>query len=285
LIEHAVVVPLLLPAAPAASRDQLSAALAGESIIALADGAASGSLPTDRPIVKEGRLTGTVPLVHYGALADQYVVVADGEGSEPAIVLIPASTEGVTVLAQDSFDPITRYARVSFDQVAVEYPLVAPLEVGTTIERLRDYSRLMIAVEVTGITRRLLDQSVSYALERHQFGKPIGSFQALQHLLADLAASVLMLEAATEDALRRANDAPEDVRIASLQLKALTAWLGRKVGEGALQVHGGIGFTIEHDVHRGVQHVLALQGTYGDEHDLARDLGHALLRGEHEPWT
>jgi alkylation response protein AidB-like acyl-CoA dehydrogenase len=106
----------------------------------------------------------------------------------------------------------------------------------------------------------------------------------VQHLLADMAAAVLLLEAATADVFGPATEnAP--LEPLSWQLKCLAARVGRQLGEGALQVHGGIAFTIEHELHRAVQHILALQGLYGDEKELARQLGRALLLGELEPWA
>lgn len=283
--DHAAALPLLVGSAPGQARERLLASISGRRTTVLVDGAAADGSAGDRPRLAGARLSGRVDLVRFGALADDLVVVADGGGADPAVVLLSASTDGVSVSEQESIDPVTRYSTVALDAAPVDHPLTAPAQAAATIRHLRADARLLAAAESTGCCRRLLDQSVAYALERQQFGRPIGTFQAIQHLLADLAASVLLLEAATAAALHRVDTEPGQREALSWELKALTSWLGRTVAEGALQVHGGIGFTIEHDVHRGVEHVLALQGLHGDERGLARDLGRALLRGDLEPWT
>ncbi|MDX6551559.1 MAG: hypothetical protein QOH74_47 [Gaiellales bacterium] len=286
--DHAVALPLLVPQVPAPARERLLSAIAGRRLTVLVDGAASSAPRSARPQTTDGRITGTVDLVRFGAQADDLLVVADGaNGSDSAasvVALVAASAEGVTVTAQDSFDPITCYATVALDAAPIdELLVVASAEADHLVAHLRAVVRLFAAAETAGAVRSLLDMSVAHALDREQFGKPIGSFQALQHLLADTAASVLLLEAATADAFGRATD-PALIEPLSWQLKILAARVGRRVGEAALQVHGGIAFTVEHDVHRAVEHILALQGLYGDERQLGRKLGRALLRGDLEPW-
>ncbi|QLL06235.1 acyl-CoA dehydrogenase family protein [Mycobacterium vicinigordonae] len=285
ITDHAVVLPMLIPDASEPARERLNTAINGAAITVLVDGAAGSADGSALPQLLDGRLTGAVEFVRFGTHADELLVAAVGERQEPTVALISASADGVTVTSQPSFDPIIRYATVGLDNVAVDHVVLVPgTQTAVKLAELRAAVRLFTAAETAGVARRLLDTSVEFALERHQFGKPIGSFQAIKHLLADMAAATLMLEIASADALQRAVD-HSLLESLSWQSKALAAWVGRQVGEGALQVHGGVAFTIEHDVHRGFQHALALQGIDGDERELARKLGWALLRGELEPWA
>jgi alkylation response protein AidB-like acyl-CoA dehydrogenase len=287
--EHAGVLPLLVPRVSASARHRLLDAIAGRRIAVLVDGAAADTPSRIRPQLANGRLSGTVNLARFAELADDLLVVADRtdgpDQGEPTLALVSRAADGVTITGQDSYDPITRYATVTLDVAPVDDVLAAAgPDTIVLLAQLRAVIRLFAAAETAGVGRALLDTSVAYAQDREQFGKPIGAFQAVQHLLADMAAAVLLLEAATADVFGRATEnAP--LEPLSWQLKCLTARVGRQLGEGALQVHGGIAFTIEHELHRAVQHILALQGLYGDEKELARQLGRALLLGELEPWA
>jgi alkylation response protein AidB-like acyl-CoA dehydrogenase len=285
--EHAAVVPELMRLADAPALERLHAATAGDRMVALVDQGSVESTPY-QPFLRDGRIEGEAELVRFGDLADDLIVLIGGgtdTGASPAAVaLVPAKGAGVRITRRESFDPATRFAVVEFESVRPEHLIAHGRGAALCVARIRSCMRLLVAAEICGISRSLLDSSVAYAAQREQFDRPIGSFQALQHILADMAAGVLVLEAAVGDFFARAGE-ESDLEHLSWQLKALAARTGRLVAESALQVHGGIAFTAEHDLHRGVQHLLALQGSYGDERQLAWSIGAALLRGDLDPWT
>jgi alkylation response protein AidB-like acyl-CoA dehydrogenase len=127
-----------------------------------------------------------------------------------------------------------------------------------------DRAALGAAATLIGLSRRMLDMTVQHATERHQFGVPIGSFQAVKHHLADASLAVefaepLVLRAANSIA-HRVPDAP--VHVSMAKAKASTAALG--AASTCLQVHGAIGYTVEFDLHLFMKRAWALAARYGD---------------------
>jgi alkylation response protein AidB-like acyl-CoA dehydrogenase len=144
------------------------------------------------------------------------------------------------------------------------------------IERLTTVGALLAAAEAVGAAGRLLDDACAYAGERRQFGRPIGSFQALRHLLADLYvrrasswSSVLYAAAALDE---DAGQARQTVSIA----KAYVARASREVAHGAMQVFGGIAVTAEHPAHRFLRRIVVREQQFGDAAHHERALGRAL---------
>lgn len=130
-------------------------------------------------------------------------------------------------------------------------------------ERARDRAAAGTAALLSGVSRRLLDLAVAYAGEREQFGRPIGSFQAVQHLLADVLLAVEPARAAVAYAAYAcARDLP-DRAVAVSVAKAAAGDAQRVANDHALQVHGGVGFTWEHDLHLWMKRGLALEQAYG----------------------
>jgi alkylation response protein AidB-like acyl-CoA dehydrogenase len=207
------------------------------------------------------RLSGTKIGVQHGAAVDRFGVLAlvdDG----PAFLLVPRLAEGVEVVPDHGLDPTASAATVTFENVAVGADSAV---VGAEpIERALTVGAVATAAEAIGAASACLDLAVAYAREREQFGRPIGSFQAVQHILADAhvlretAWSAVLYAAAALD--EETPDAAEAATIA----KAYASRVARKVVEGALQVFGGIGFTWEHDLHLFLRRVLACEQRFGD---------------------
>lgn len=269
-LDQVVMVPTIYACAPTPVQSRLDRARAGDEIVVLADPAAAGG----GVVLSGGSLTGKVSLVRHCAIADGLVVIAGDPAGGAAMVFVDASDPGVSVAPRDSFDPASVVADVSFDHVAIPRDhVLLPPEGVPVIDRLRATMRLMIAAELTGLARHLLEASVGYAKTREQFGRPIGSFQAVQQILAEMAVQVLGAEAFTADCAARAELDPLDAVV----VKGFTSQVARQVGESALQVHGGIAFTEEFEDNRWFLHALTLQGLYGDEAVSFRDAGRALL--------
>ena len=283
-LDHIVMVPALYPYAPGPVRSRLNRARTGDELIALADPETTGCDTVQTDVLFEGRsLTGQVNLVRHGSIAGGFVVIARDPVRGALAVFADASAPGVTVVPRDSFDPASVVADVRFDHVHVPDGNVLLAAhggaTGPAINRLRATLRLMVAAELAGLSRHLLDSSIGYAKVREQFGRPIGSFQPVQQILADMAAQVLGLEAFTAECAARQEPGWADAVV----LKGFASQVARQVGESALQVHGGIAFTEEFEGNRWFLRALTLQGLYGDDIASFRHIGSALLAGDLEP--
>jgi alkylation response protein AidB-like acyl-CoA dehydrogenase len=166
----------------------------------------------------------------------------------------------VELVAQPSIDRARRLFTVVWDR-----PSATPL--GATPGSLAaafDRAALAASAELLGVTRRLIDVSVEYAREREQFGQPIGSFQAIKHLLAD---ALVRLEFARPVVYRAAASTAtaNELRARDVSMAKAVASDAAQVAAGvALQVHGAIGYTWEHDLHFWLAHAEALAHAWGD---------------------
>ncbi len=278
LLDHTVTLPLLRGKVVGPCADRLDAALDGDVLLAVAQalsepyGAGAQGLQ-----LRAGSLHGTAELVAFGPWADAFVVVAH-ENEEPVLILLDAA------LAQRmpcvGVDPCADYARVAFADVPVASTDV--LLRGPEAKRLLQHStaiqRLAAAAEMCGCTSEMMRMSLEYAGTRKQFGRPIGSFQALQHLLADMASQSGSLSSLLHISLADACDSPERLQELGMIAKAYACTIGRQLGQDALQVHGGIGFTAELPLHLYMRRILTYQGMLGESDALLLGLGEQALR-------
>jgi alkylation response protein AidB-like acyl-CoA dehydrogenase len=279
LAEHAVGGALAASEAPEAVGQRLAATLAGERRLALVDLAPAATLHA-------GLLSGACELVRFAGQADE-LLVAVATDSGPALVLVEHDRPGVRVAPRPSLDPVTLMASVRFDGVDVGHDdLVASgHEAAGVVARIGAGMRIAVACELAGIVDHVLALTVDYAKEREQFGRPIGSFQAVAHMVAEMAREAFGLSQLCLEAASAAGDDPARLQDASLVAKAHAAATARSVIEASLQVHGGIAFTVEHPLHRYYKHALFLEGLYGDRHELHELLGRRLLTAAGEAWT
>jgi len=219
------------------------------------------------------RVSGTKIGVQHAAAVEELGVLAALD-DEPAFLLVPRAADGVEIIPEHGLDPTAAAATVTFENVAVGADSAAVG--GEAIERAFAVGAVATAAESVGAASACLDLAVTYAKVREQFGRPIGSFQAVQHLLAEAHvlretswSAVLYAAAALDE---ETPDAAEATTIA----KAYASRVARKVVEGALQVLGGIGFTWEHDLHLFLRRVLACEQRFGDARFHEEQLALAL---------
>ena len=148
--------------------------------------------------------------------------------------------------ANSTMDLTRRFASVRFDAA----PAV-PLELDSrhTLERLYGIALAMLAAEQVGGAQRCLDMAVAHAKVRHQFGRAIGSFQAIKHMCADMLLEVESARSAAYHAAWQAADGAADLPLVASLAKAYCSEAYFHVAASNIQVHGGIGFTWEHDAH------------------------------------
>lgn len=253
------------------------------AVVALVDPEAHGiwSSADDRVYVRAGHLGGGMTAVRFGCEADLLLVVADSLDG-PEVHLLGSRSTGVAVEPAASADPTASLATVTFTPQAGAPS--KPVFTGRAAERflteLRAWARILATCELSGIATGLLETTTAFVQIREQFGRPIGSFQAVKHVLADMHALACSLRNVSDSALADAVSAgPEDLSMIAAVAKAYAADTALEVCESAVQMHGGAGFTTETDLHLYYKRALALRAWYGDHEELAHRIGDALLTG------
>ena len=184
----------------------------------------------------DGRLTGSALFVIDEAEAE-LIVVADRTG---ALHLVEAAAAGLTRGALTTIDHTRRFGELRFENAPAE-PLAR--DNGGALTRLRDAAWIMLAADTLGAAQVMLDRAVAYAKERQQFGRVIGSFQAVKHLCAEMAAEIEPARALVWYAAYAYDHAPDEASVVAAHAKAHLSEIGRFVARTATEVHGGIGFT------------------------------------------
>jgi alkylation response protein AidB-like acyl-CoA dehydrogenase len=179
-----------------------------------------------------------------GATAAILVLAAEREG-EPVLVAVEAGAPGVAVEPLAALDQTRRQAAVRLDGASA-----AVLASGDdAVARARDLLSVGRAVESVGAAARALEETVAYLKERVQFDRPIGSFQALKHRCADLATELEAARSTAYYATWVVDGAPEELPVLAPLAEAVAGAALLDVAAEAIQMHGGIGFTWEHDAH------------------------------------
>ena len=184
-----------------------------------------------------GRLAGTATGVADAGAAQGLLVLG-----EHAVRYVAAGARGVTITPRASIDPTRRLAEVAFANVPVEV-------VGNDAGRLRQMATVLVAAEAVGIAERTLELSVAYAKVRHQFGKPIGTFQAVKHRCADMAVRAQVARPVVAFAAVAVRDGEEDADRHVHGAKVLAIDAALKNATDNVQNHGGMGYTWEADAH------------------------------------
>jgi alkylation response protein AidB-like acyl-CoA dehydrogenase len=210
-------------------------------------------------------LSGLKRFVPWAHAADVVLVPARSPEGLSLFLLDPKAS-GVTLKPMVGIDLGSRWSEMRLDKVAVgaDSVLGQPGTAGPVIEALLRRAAVMSSAEMLGCARRCLDMSVEYAKVREQFGQPIGSFQAIRHRCAEMLLEVDNAHAAVYYAAWALTAGAEDAAIASSICKAYVSEAARKVCGDAIQVHGGIGFTWEYDLHLYMKRAKALEPLYGD---------------------
>jgi alkylation response protein AidB-like acyl-CoA dehydrogenase len=267
---------LLLALQDEGARERLLPPIAdGSRIVSVAFAEDSGSWLVDDVTTKAAvdgdgwRITGRKAYVLDGHLSDSYLVVArtpDGVG----VFEVAGAATGVERAGVRTMDLTRRLATVAFDD-AVATPVGTIGDAAEALEVMLDYTRIALAADALGGTSRVLDMAVDYAKTREQFGRPIGSFQAIKHKCASMLVELESSRSAVYYALWAAATDQKDRPAVAALVKAhcIDAYLAA-AGEN-IQIHGGIGFTWEHSAHLFLKRAKSSQVLLGDS-DLHRQL-------------
>jgi alkylation response protein AidB-like acyl-CoA dehydrogenase len=232
-----------------------------EWLPAIAEGRATGALAV---VEVEGRwdkieatarrdggdfvLRGRKSFVVDGHTAD-LILVAARDADATAVYLVPAKAPGLVRHALQPLDPTRKLAELELDDVRVPLAARLPADGARLVERTLERARVALAAEQVGGAERCLALSVDYAKTRVQFGRPIGSFQAIKHKCADMLMLVESARSACYHAAFLAATDGEELPIAAALAHSYCSEAYFRVAAETIQVHGGIGFTWEHDAH------------------------------------
>jgi alkylation response protein AidB-like acyl-CoA dehydrogenase len=213
-------------------------------------------------------LTGEARFVPFAADADAVLVAAQAEQGLTVFLVDANRVTGLTVSAMDVVGPDPQH-RVRFSDVPVASTDVIG-EIGggaSVVAALELFGAAASCAEMIGGAQRVLDLTVEYAGQREQFGRAIGSFQAVQHHCADIAVDVLGARFIGYEAIWRLAegvDSPEEIALTVAAAKAWVSEAYERVCARGQQVHGAIGYTAEHDLHLYTTHAMAAALRFGD---------------------
>ena len=197
-------------------------------------------------------LSGTKMFVLDGSIASLVVVAARTEGTsgEDGISLfaVEGDASGLTRTALSTMDQTRKQAKLEFDGVSAR-PIGAPGSAWPAFSKTLDQAAVGIANEMVGGAQMVLEMSVEYAKVRVQFGRPIGSFQAIKHKCADMLLEVESGKSAAYYAAWAAAEDNDELPVAASLAKAYCSDAYFHAAAENIQIHGGIGFTWEHDAH------------------------------------
>jgi len=220
-------------------------------------------------------LTGQVGPV-LGATPDAVLIVAARSGERDVWVLLDAGADGVKIADAEPGDFSRPLATVHLSGVHVTAEQVLP---GVDTALVRDLAATLAAAEAAGVAGWALRTAVEYAKVREQFGKPIGSFQAVKHLCAEMLCRTQLATAVAWDAAQAAGDDHQRA-IAAAVAAALALDVAVENAKDCIQVLGGIGFTWEHDAHLYLRRALALRSLLGGTRYWQRRVAELTLAGE-----
>jgi alkylation response protein AidB-like acyl-CoA dehydrogenase len=192
-------------------------------------------------------LTGTVQRVVDAGAADEILVAATGSAGI-SLYAVNATASGVTRTPLVTMDLTRPQAVVEFADTPARL-LAGPQEAERVITHALQVGSALLAVEQVGAAQHLLDLSVEYAKSRLQFGRQIGSFQAIKHKLADMLVDLEHARSTAYHAVWALSDASDDPALAASIAQATASAAFSRIAADTIQVHGGIGFTWEHQAH------------------------------------
>jgi 3-oxochol-4-en-24-oyl-CoA dehydrogenase len=243
-------------------RDALLPGLADGTVVAAVG--LGGSLTST-----DGVLDGDGGIVLGGAGADLVLVRAGDD-----LVVVPQDAAGLTFGGTKNLDPSRRSASVALSSVAVREADVLPGAAG----RARALARTLGGAEAVGVMAACTDAAVAYAKERVQFGRTIGTFQAVKHHCANMLVAAELATAAVWDAARASGDTADEFELVAAMVAHLAFAPAVHSAQMNIQVHGGIGFTWEHDAHLFLRRALVLNAVLGSADD-AEDVTAQAARG------
>ncbi len=259
--------------------DLLKEVIAGDAVATLAWADAEGAYRTSglpmRSDSGPAGLRGSCWFVPDLTLADLAVVAADGPGGT-GMWAVRLEQDGVSRVPLPTVDTTRRLGILVLDGAEGRLLAQGDDAIGL-LERTRDRSLAALAVEAVGVASRALDMAADHARTREQFGRPVGAFQAVAQQLAEAYAEVESARSMAILAVAGVGDGAAAASRAAAAAKALASEVAVATCERAIQVHGGIGFTWEHPLHRFYKRALWIQAFLGWPAELRERVAADLL--------
>lgn len=269
----AVVASVLLSNAPASDeRTRLAEALVGGSFVAPAwqEPSVHSRGRKMQAVAKGGDvvLTGDRHFVEAASTASDFLVVAELDGAA-VLLSVPAKAQGVAVEQRASVDG-AQIGRVRFDNCIV--PAANVLQRAASVDALMAQpvraGRVALAAELAGIASRAVEITIGYTKDRVQFGKPIASFQVVQHRLVEMWGDAEFACSAVNNAIERQAEGGLEAELSILAAKARAGDAATSIGRRAVHLHGAMGFTDECDIGLYMKRAVALSATLGQPEAL-----------------
>ncbi len=223
-----------------------------------------------------GRISGRVERVPFAGVADRFVAVVGG-----VLVVVAKANAKVTPKPSPAGEP---YGMVSFDNAVCEFAAVS----GATEERALELAALMRAMQMAGAADRVLATTVEYSKQRVQFGRSISTFQAIQHMLAELASCVAATIASAEAAARDADEGglADGGHFSIAAAKTQASDFAQRIAAIAHQSMGAMGFTHEHILHHYTRRLWVWRRDFGSESFWGTKIGEAYAKaGPQALWS
>jgi alkylation response protein AidB-like acyl-CoA dehydrogenase len=263
LLGHAMAARAITAGGSAAQQSEWLPGMLSSEVIAACSGSNSVTAAGNT-------LSGIYQFVAHGAVADLFVLRA-GAG----LWIVRADAPGITVTAETTMDQTRPFATVTLEAAPGD-----PLSDSTAgLQAAHEAGWICAAAEALGVAQAALARTVDYAKERVQFGRPIGSFQAYKHRLADMVIEIEQARSAVYWAACAVDEGSDEAELALHAAKSFAADTAFMCAGNMIQLHGGIGFTWEHDAHLYFKRARALQSMLGSG-DLHREQIAAKVLGE-----
>jgi alkylation response protein AidB-like acyl-CoA dehydrogenase len=256
--------------------DSMLTEIAGGTVATLAVHASGSRLPGAPMTLRRGRLRGRAVAVPNLPRAELIVTLATSDDDSTLLIAVARCGDGVSVTAVESTDPAQPVADVEIDAEPV-----ANREIDS-IESVLATPLVAAAADLVGVASGALQRSVEHAKSRRQFGTPIGAFQGIKHALADNYVSVERARSLTYAAAARLadpNTAPAEAWTTAALAKAAAGDAAANCARTAVQVHGALGQTWEHDAHLYVRRAWQGAAMLGDSRALYHEVGRRFARG------
>ncbi len=228
--------------AAAAARDRLAGVASGDAIIGVALTETFSVREGAGLELRSGRLYGKAMMAHDALDADALLLAVGAQ----QLALLPLPAPGAVCTPLSTIDATRNTCEVVLDGAAPEWVLE---DAGAVLARMLDAGRIALAADTLGACEAMIEQAVAYAGQRKQFGRVIGSFQAVKHICAEMIAELEPARSLLWYAAHIFDARPEETPLLACQVLAHISEIGREIASQATQVHGGIGWTDEQNLH------------------------------------
>jgi len=195
--------------------------------------------------LQDGRIHGKLLFVADAGSADVFLVPLPDQ----SLALVARDSAGLSIELLKTVDRTRRVGELCFEAVAPDDWIGGNAGAAEGIVPMLDAGRIALAADLLGACERCIEKSVEYAKQREQFGRLIGSFQAVKHMCAEMAAELEPARSLVWYAAHAFAELPEEASLMAAHAKAHLAEIGTEIARTSTEVHGGIGFTDEHDLH------------------------------------